>query len=341
MLKVAVVGATGAVGREVVSAIFDLGLPVSDLVLSSSPRSAGSKVFTPMGEVTVVNTELSALEGVDIAFLAAGSSVSRELAPELAQRGTLVIDNSSAFRMDPEVPLVVPEVNIDAARENRGIVANPNCSTIIAIVAVAPIYSRWGLERMVVSTYQAVSGAGYAAIEALEAESRAVLAGADPEPSVLPIKSADVHHQIAFNVIPHVDSFCDDGYTREEHKMTYEIRKILQDESLSISATTVRVPVFRSHSESINLQTREKATMDEVRDVLASSPGIRLVDDPQKFLYPMPVHVSGKDDVEVGRLREDPSAPNAMWLWVVGDQLRKGAASNAVQIGLALYNDRR
>ncbi|HHY62285.1 MAG: aspartate-semialdehyde dehydrogenase [Bacillota bacterium] len=341
MLRVAVVGATGAVGREIVSAIFELEFPVSDLILASSPRSAGSKVSTPMGEITVTNTEISALEGADVAFLAAGASVSRKLAPELARRGTLVIDNSSAFRMDPEVPLVVPEVNIDAVHEHRGIIANPNCSTIIAVVAVAPIYRRWGLERMIVSTYQAVSGAGHAAIEALADESEAVLAGLDPLPSVLPYKSAEVHHQIAFNVIPHVDSFCEDGYTREEYKMTDEIRKILQDPSLKISATCVRVPVFRSHSESINLQTCQRAPMDEVRAVLASSPGIRLMDDPASFAYPMPIHVSGKDDVEVGRLREDPSAPNAMWLWVVGDQLRKGAASNAVQIGLALYDDRR
>ncbi len=337
MLNVAVVGATGAVGQEMISAIFDLGLPVDDLVLASSERSAGRVLSTPRGEIQVREAKPALFDGIDVAFFAAGGSVSLELAPEAARRGALVIDNSSAFRMRPDVPLVVPEVNIEAAHHHKGIIANPNCSTIIAIVPVAPICRRWGMERMIVSTYQAVSGAGHEAMEALTEESRAVLAGRDPEPSVLPFKSAEVHHQIAFNVIPHVDSFSPDGYTREEHKMTDEIRKILGDPTLRISATTVRVPVYRSHSESINLQTREHASIEEAREVLSNAPGVKVVDDTASYSYPMPIHTSGTDDIEVGRLREDPSAPNAMWLWVVGDQLRKGAASNAVQIAAALY----
>jgi len=337
MLDVAVVGATGAVGQEMISAIFELGLPVDELILASSERSAGRVVSTPLGDIEVREAAPELFDGVDVAFFAAGGSVSLELAPQAARRGALVIDNSSAFRMDPDVPLVVPEVNIEAARNHKGIIANPNCSTIIAIVPVAPIYRRWGMERMIVSTYQAVSGAGVEAMEALTAESRAVLDGKVAEPSVLPFKSARVHHQIAFNLIPHVDSFGADGYTREEHKMTDETRKILGDPTLRISSTTVRVPVYRSHSESINLQTREHAPIEEVRELLSTAPGVRVVDDPEDFLYPMPVLTSGTDDIQVGRLREDPSAPNAIWLWVAGDQLRKGAASNAVQIAVALY----
>lgn len=338
MINVAVVGATGAVGREIVSGIFELGLSVDRLVLLSSSRSVGTVMPTPMGDITVELATPESFEGMNVVFMCAGGDVSRELAPEAVRRGAVVIDNSSAFRMDPAVPLVVPEVNMDAARNSHGIIANPNCSTIIALVAVAPIYRRWGMQRMVVSTYQAVSGAGWAGMQALTEESRAVLEGKPVTPSTLPYKSAEVHHQIAFNVIPHVDVVLDDGYTKEEHKMTDEVRKILGDSSLQITTTTVRVPVYRCHSESINLQTREHASIDEVRGALENAPGVVVIDDPYKFQYPMPLTASGTDQIFVGRLREDVTAPNALWMWVVGDQLRKGAASNAVQIALELFS---
>ncbi|MEA4882046.1 MAG: aspartate-semialdehyde dehydrogenase [Clostridia bacterium] len=341
MLNVAVVGATGAVGREMISAIFELGLPVSTMTLMSSARSSGTVVSTPLGDLTVAEAAPELFRGVDVAFFSAGASVSRELAPEAVRRGALVIDNSSAFRMDPTVPLIIPEVNMDAAKSHIGIIANPNCTTIITVTAVGPIHRRWGIGRMIVSTYQAVSGAGHWGMEALRQETESVLAGEDPKPSVMPYRTAPVHHQIAFNVVPQVDVFLEDGYTKEEHKTVDETRKILGDESLKISATTVRVPVFRSHSVSANVQTKEHAPIDQVRQVLQSAPGVVLVDDPANFSYPMPIHASGADPVEVGRLREDPSAPNAIWLWIVGDQLRKGAASNAVQIALALYGKQR
>lgn len=338
MINVAVVGATGAVGREIVSGIFELGLPVDKLVLLSSSRSVGTVMPTPVGDLSVELATPESFDGMNVVFMCAGGDVSRELAPEAVRRGAVVIDNSSAFRMDPAVPLVVPEVNMDAARNSHGIIANPNCSTIIALVAIAPIYRRWGMQRMVVSTYQAVSGAGWAGMQALTEESRAVLEGKPVTPSVLPYKSAEVHHQIAFNVIPHVDVVLEDGYTKEEHKMTDEVRKILGDSSLKITTTTVRVPVYRCHSESINLQTREHASIGEVRGALENAPGVVVIDDPRKFEYPMPLTASGTDQIFVGRLREDATAPNAMWMWVVGDQLRKGAASNAVQIALGLFS---
>lgn len=336
-MRVAVVGATGAVGREMTSCIFELGLAVDELILLSSERSAGAKVNTPKGEIPVELARPSRFEGVDVVFMSAGGDVSRELAPEAVARGAVVIDNSSAFRMDPGVPLVIPEINLDAVKPGPGIIANPNCSTIIALMPAAPIHRKWGLARMVVSTYQAVSGAGYTGIQALTDETRAVLEGREFTPSVMPYKSAAVHHQIAFNVIPHVDVFLADGYTKEEHKMTDECRKILGEPDLAVTATTVRVPVYRSHSVSMNMQTKQHASVDEVRQLLRQSPGVVVMDDPASFSYPMPIQVSGTDDVFVGRLRDDTTAPNSMWLWVVGDQLRKGAASNAVQIAVALF----
>ncbi len=337
-MRVAVVGATGAVGREMTSCIFELGLAVDELVLLSSQRSAGTTVSTPKGDVVVELAEPKRLTGMDVVFMSAGGDVSRELAPEAVARGAVVIDNSSAFRMDPNVPLVIPEINLDTVKPGPGIIANPNCSTIIALMPVAPIHRRWGVKRMIVSTYQAASGAGFTGIQALTDETRAVLDGREFTPTVMPYKSAAVHHQIAFNVIPHVDVFMPDGYTREEHKMTNESRKILGDPDLQVTTTTVRVPVYRSHSEAINLQTRQHADIDEVRQLLTDTPGVVVMDDPANFSYPMPVHVAGSDDVFVGRLREDTTAPDSLWLWAVGDQLRKGAASNAVQIAVALFN---
>ena len=335
-MNVAVVGATGAVGREITSAVFRLGLKIDRLVLMSSERSAGKLVDPPIGEVAVELAEPKRFEGMDVVFFAAGAAVSRELAPQAVAKGAVVIDNSSAFRMDPNVPLVVPEINIDAVKPGPGIIANPNCSTIIALMPVAPIHRRWGVKRMIVSTYQAVSGAGWAAMQALTEETKAALEGAEVVPTVIPYKAAEVHHQIAFNVVPHVDVFLPDGYTKEEHKMVDEARKILNEPDLKISATTVRVPVYRSHSESINIETSEHAPLDEVRALLEQSPGVKVVDDPGRFRYPMPLEASGTDDVYVGRLRVDPSSPNSMRLWVVGDQLLKGAATNAAQIALGL-----
>ncbi len=337
-MRVAIVGATGAVGREMTSCLFELGLAVDELVLLSSQRSAGTMVATPKGDVRVELAEPRRLDGMDVVFMSAGGEVSRALAPEAVARGAVVIDNSSAFRMDPDVPLVIPEINLDAVKPGPGIIANPNCSTIIAMMPVAPIHRRWGVKRMIVSTYQAVSGAGWTGIQALTDESRAVLEGREYTPSVMPYRSAEVHHPIAFNVIPHVDVFLADGYTKEEHKMTDESRKILSDPDMLITTTCVRVPVYRSHSESINIQTRQHAAIDEVRQALEEAPGVVVMDDPATLSYPMPIQVVGTDDVFVGRLRVDTSAPDSMWLWAVGDQLRKGAASNAVQIAVALFS---
>lgn len=336
MNKVGIVGATGAVGREFIQGLKELNYPVSELRLFASGRSAGLVTETPFGPVKVEEASAEAFKGLDVAFFSAGGSVSKELAPEAARRGCLVIDNSSAWRMDPEVPLVVPEVNMEAARTHKGIIANPNCSTIIMVVAVEPIYRKYGISRIVVSTYQAVSGAGWAAMEALRKESEDYLAGRSVKPEALPMKQGPVHHQIAFNLIPHIDVFLEDGFTKEERKMADETRKIFSDKSLKVCATTVRVPVFRSHSESINVETLKDFDIEDVKDAIATGKGLVLEDDPQRLVYPMPLKVSGSTLVHVGRVRVDPSAPRSIAMWAVGDQLKKGAATNAIQIALGL-----
>jgi aspartate-semialdehyde dehydrogenase len=269
--------------------------------------------------------------GIDVALFAGGSA-SKTLAPEAVRRGAVVIDNSSAFRMDPDVPLVVPEVNPEALHSHKGIIANPNCSTIIMVMALKPIHDRAKIKRIVVSTYQAVSGAGKEAIDELTEQVTDVLAGRPVQANILPSASLPNHYQIAFNLLPQIDIFLENGYTKEEMKMVHETHKILNDYSIGITATTIRVPVYRSHSESVNIELASDLTVDEVKEVLAGFQGVSILDNPDEMEYPMPLFCSDKDDVYVGRIRKDPSVPYGLNLWVVGDQIRKGAALNALQI---------
>lgn len=323
-INVAIVGATGAVGQELLKILLERDFPVADLKLLATERSAGKKIEFKGKEYTVELTTAEAFDGVDIALFAGGSA-SKDFAREAAKRGAVVVDNSSAFRMDPDVPLVVPEVNPEDVKLHKGIIANPNCSTIIMAVPLKPLHEAAGIKRVVVSTYQAVSGAGKEAIDELSEQVKLISDGKDVKPQVFP-------HQIAYNLIPHIDVFSDMDYTKEEWKMVNETKKIMHDDSIQITATTVRVPVFRSHSESINIETEKKLTADEVRAILAESPGVILQDNTDKKEYPMPLFTSDKDEIFVGRIREDNSIENGINLWVVGDQLRKGAATNAVQI---------
>lgn len=330
--NVAILGATGAVGAEFFSELKRRKFPIKEIRALASARSAGKVIGTPLGEVKVEEATPDSFRGVDIVFASAGASVARQLAPHAVAAGAVVIDNSSAFRLDAGVPLVVPEVNPEDVRTHHGIISNPNCSTIIMVVVLKPIYDRAGIKRVVISTYQAVSGIGGKGITGLEEEVRAWAEGREVMPSTAPSPTAAKHWQIAFNLVPHIDVFQDGGYTKEEWKMVYETRKIMHDDTMAITATTVRVPVFRCHSESINIETREKLTADEARKILAGSPGIAVMDNPAELEYPMPYYVQGDDRVFVGRIREDFSIDKGLNLWVVGDQLKKGAAQNAVQI---------
>ena len=330
--NVAILGATGAVGAEFVKLLEERDFPVENLRLLASPRSAGRRMPFRGEELVVEAVSDDSFRGVDIAFFSAGAGVSREWAPKAVQSGALVIDNSSAFRMDSDVPLVVPEVNRDVLRSHRGIIANPNCSTAIMVVALAPIHRAARIKRVVVSTYQAVSGAGAAAIAELEEQVRAFAQQKSAPARVLPVASLEKHYPIAFNLIPHIDRFDALGYTKEEWKMVHETRKIMGAPDLAVSPTTVRVPVFRCHSESINVETERHLSAEEARRLLEEAEGVVVVDDPEAMLYPMPLDVVGKDPVYVGRIRQDPSIPNGLNLWVVGDQLRKGAALNGIQI---------
>jgi len=324
-VKVAVVGATGAVGQEMLKVLEERNIPVSELVCLADPKEAGTKVKFRGENITVQAATDTSFKGVQIALFAVATEISKQMAPEAVKSGAVVIDNSYAFRLDDNCPLVVPEVNPEDIRWHQGIIANPNCSTILMVVAINPIHRAAGIKRVVVSTYQAVSGAGIAGLEELTHQSRKALAGEDYPPQTFV-------HPIAFNLIPHIDSFVEQGYTREEMKMVWETRKIMHLPELRVSPTTVRVPVFRSHSEAINLETQKKITADEARNILAKAPGIVLQDDPEHKLYPMPLYTSGHDEVYVGRIRDDISLENGINLWVVADQIRKGAATNAVQI---------
>ncbi len=322
---VAVAGATGAVGREMVEILEQRKFPVSDLVLLASERSEGERLEFNGRNVAVRRLTKDSFKDVDIALFSAGAERSLEFGPAAVKSGAVVIDNSSAFRMDPKVPLVVPEVNADAITGHSGIIANPNCSTIGMVVALKPIHDAAVIKRVVVTTFQSVSGTGKKAMDELAQQTVSLLNFRDVETNVYP-------HQIAFNCLPHIDSFLDNGYTREEMKMANETKKIMADESIRVTATTVRVPVFRCHSESVNIETGKKISANEVRAVLSSAPGIIVYDDPKKNLYPLAIDVAGKDDIYVGRIREDESIPNGINLWIVSDNLRKGAALNAVQI---------
>ena len=322
---VAVVGALGAVGQEMLRILDQRNFPASAIKAMDVPENAGKKTFCGTRELTVEATCADAFAGVDVAFFAVGDAVSRELAPIAASAGCVVVDNSSAWRMDPDVPLVVPECNPEALRTHKGIIANPNCSTIIAMVPLKPLHDYAGIQRIVASTYQAVSGAGAAGMTELTQQTRDVLDGKPAEPKIF-------QHQIAFNLIPHIDYFEENGYTHEEMKMFHEGRKILGVPELMVSCTCVRVPVYRSHSEAITIETARELTPEKARELLAAAPGVKLYDDPASRQYPMPLETSDGDLIWVGRIRRDISAPNSLTFWCAGDQVRKGAALNAVQI---------
>lgn len=330
--NVVIVGASGAVGQEFLKVLEERNFPVDRLRLCATARSAGKQMIFRGQTLVVEETTPDSFQDMQIALFAGGSA-SLEFGPAAVQRGCVVIDNSSNYRLNPDVPLVVPEVNPEDVKWHRGIIANPNCSTIIMVVALKPIYDVAGIKRVVVSTYQAVSGAGAEGITELANQTRAVINGEEYPPQKFP-------YQIAFNLIPHIDVFQEMDYTKEEWKMVKETHKIMHDDSIGITATTVRVPVFRSHSESINIETKTKITADRAREVLAGAPGVVVLDDPAAKQYPMPLYCSDKDEVFVGRIREDNSLPAGLNLWVVADQIRKGAATNAVQIAelLVKYN---
>jgi aspartate-semialdehyde dehydrogenase len=324
---IAVAGATGAVGNEMIRILEERQFPVGKLTLLASERSVGKELsFRSQALPVGVLTEDS-FRGVDIGLFSPGGSVSEKYAPFAARAGCVVIDNTSVFRMVPEIPLVVPEVNPEAIAfyKNRGIIANPNCSTIQMVLPLKPIHDAARIKRIVVSTYQAVSGTGKKAIEELSLQTRALLNCQDPVIKVYP-------HQIAFNCLPQIDVFLDNGYTKEEMKMVNETKKIMNDPSISVTATTVRVPVFYGHSEAVNIETEKKITAEEVRNLLAAAPGVRVVDNPREKQYPMAIDAAGGNDTLVGRIREDESIPNGINMWVVADNIRKGAALNAVQI---------
>lgn len=323
---VAIVGATGAVGREMLVCLEERNFPLSQLTLLASARSAGQEITFRGEELTVKELKEDSFGDIDIALFSAGGGISLQYAPHAAAAGCVVIDNSSAFRMDPDVPLVVPEINPEAAANHpRNIIANPNCSTIITLMGLAPLHRAFGLKGIIASTYQAVSGSGAQGIIELEGQLQAIVNGEPIEKKVYP-------HQIAHNVIPHVDVFQADGYTKEEQKMLHEGRKILGLPDLKVTCTCVRVPVMRSHSISVTAIFEKDPDVEEARATYAGQAGLKLVDDPANGIYPVPLGTTGQDDCQVGRIRKDQVLPHALALWVVGDQVRKGAALNAVQI---------
>lgn len=329
--NVAILGATGAVGQEFLNLIEERNFPFAELKMLASKRSAGKKIQFMGKEYTVEEATEDSFKGVDIALFAGGAA-SKTFAPAAVKAGAVVIDNSSAFRMDPEVPLVVPEVNPEAIANHKGIIANPNCSTIIMVMALKPLYNVSKIKRVVVSTYQAVSGGGKEAMAELEEQVKAINEGRPVVANILPGASLAKHYQIAFNLIPQIDVFKDNLYTKEEMKMIDETKKIMSDDSMRITATTIRVPVYRSHAESVNVEFEDEISVEKAREVLAAFPGVTLTDNPDEQIYPMPLETSGKNDVEVGRIRKDYSIDNALNFWVCGDQIRKGAALNALQI---------
>ena len=324
-LTVAILGATGAVGQELLELLAERSFPLKELRLLASPRSAGQTVSFKGEALTVQPVSAETLAGVDLVLASAGGSVSRHWAPLAVEQGAVVIDNSSAFRMDPQVPLVVPEVNPEATKAHRGIIANPNCTTILLTLALAPLAALRPLRRVVVSTYQSASGAGARAMEELRLLSRMVLDGGSPVSEVLP-------HSLAFNLFLHNSPLAESGYCEEELKMLNETRKIMELPKLRLSATCVRVPVLRAHSEAVNIEFEAPLKVEEARSALAAASGVELIEDFTDNRFPMPTDVTGRDPVAVGRIRQDLSDPNALELWLCGDQIRKGAALNAVQI---------
>ena len=323
--NVAIVGATGMVGQEFIKVLEQRRFPMTSVQLYASDRSHGRKMKFHGEELEVKETTAKSFDGIDIALFSAGADISRQFSPIAAQAGATVIDNSAAFRMEPDVPLVVPEVNPEDIKMHHGIIANPNCSTIQMVVVLYPLHKVNPIKRITVATYQSVSGTGLAAIEELTTQSRLVLEGQKTKPQVYP-------YQIAFNVLPEIDVFLQNGYTKEEWKMVEETHKIMHAPNIAISATCARVPVRIGHSEAVQVEFSHPMSPEEAKRILSKSPGVKLMDDPATRLYPYPLMVAGQDDVFVGRIRKDASHPNGLVLWIVGDNLRKGAALNAVQI---------
>jgi aspartate-semialdehyde dehydrogenase len=333
-INLAVAGATGAVGNQMIRCLEEMNFPVKSLQLLASSRSVGRQLRFKGDLVDVKELKEDSFKGVDIALFSAGGGTSEKFAPFAAKDGCVVVDNSSAWRMDSQVPLVVPEVNPHAIAQHteKGIIANPNCSTIQMVVALNPIHKKYGIKRIVVSTYQAVSGTGKKAIDELFDQTRAIINFLNYETSVYP-------HRIAFNCLPHIDAFLDNGYTKEEMKMVNETRKIMEDDSIGVTATTVRVPVFFGHCESVNIETIEPVSAEDVKVLLENTAGVRVMDDPQKNIYPLAIDAAGQDLTLVGRIRNDESIPNGINLWIVADNIRKGAATNTVQIAQILADE--
>ena len=327
----AIIGATGAVGQEFLKLIEERKFPFGELKMLASSRSAGKKINFMGKEYTVEETTEKSFDGVQFALFAGGAA-SKLFAPAAVKAGAVVIDNSSNFRMDPEVPLVVPEVNPQAISRHKGIIANPNCSTIIMVMALKPLYNLSKIKRVVVSTYQAVSGAGREGMDELKSQLEELVQDKEVTAKVLPVAKLDKHYQIASNLLPQIDVFMDNLYTKEEMKMVDETKKIMEDDALKVTATTVRVPVYRSHAESVNIEFEDEVSVEEARAALEKFPGVIVRDNPAEMIYPQPLETSGKDAVEVGRIRKDFSIEHGINLWVCGDQIRKGAALNALQI---------
>jgi aspartate-semialdehyde dehydrogenase len=323
--NVAIVGATGLVGQEFIKVLVQRNFPMKSVRLFASDRSAGKRLMVKQEEIEVEETAPELFEGIDIALFSAGAQISRHFSPIAAQAGAVVVDNSAAFRMELDVPLVVPEVNPEDIEWHKGIIANPNCSTIQTVVALYPLHKVNPIKRIVVSTYQSVSGTGWSAMEELALQTKQVLEGQTTIPHVYP-------HQIAFNLLPEIDVFLDDGYTREEWKMEHETRKIMHANDIAISATCVRVPVYIGHSEAVTVEFSSPMLPDDAKRILAEAPGVKILDDPTISLYPQPMAAVGTDEVYVGRIRRDTSHPNGLVMWIVADNIRKGAALNAVQI---------
>ncbi|AYC29290.1 aspartate-semialdehyde dehydrogenase [Paenisporosarcina cavernae] len=338
--RVAIVGATGAVGEKMKEQLEKRQFPISSIKFLASKRSVGKEIFFQHHVHFVEEATPEAFEGIDIAFFSAGGSVSKELAKEAAKRGAVVIDNTSAFRMEPTIPLVVPEVNKKDLHSHQGIISNPNCSTIQLVCVLEPIRQALGLTKVIISTYQAVSGAGSIAVQELVAQNSSYGNRLSTKAEVLPVKSGSKHYPIAYNAIPQIDQFGEDGFTLEEWKMMNETKKILHDPTLAVSATCVRLPVVAGHSESVYIEIeKENCSVEEVKTIIQQAPGVQLLDNPAEQEYPMPLFSEGKDDVFVGRIRRDPANPKGFHLWIVADNLLKGAALNSIQIAEALMEE--
>ena len=337
--NVAVVGATGAVGQKILETLAKRKFPIKELKLLSSKRSAGKTLTYNNQTYTVEEATPESFEGVDIALFSAGGGVSKKFAPEAVKRGAVVVDNTSAFRMDEGVPLVVPEVNETDIKEHKGIIANPNCSTIQMVAALQPLKAKYGLNRIIVSTYQAVSGSGAEAIEELKTQAEDFLNGDEMKAELLPVKGEDKHYPIAFNALPQIDVFTENGYTFEEMKMINETKKIMHDDSINVAATCVRLPVFTSHAESVYVELDATPSVKEIKTLLASSDGVTLQDQPEEQIYPTPLAAAGLPDVFVGRIRKDLNQENGYHMWIVSDNLLKGAAWNSVQIAESLVKN--